>query len=951
MAPPLQRVGQYIWKIPQTYRSGMRVPVIIYASDKLIQKMQQDRTLEQAVNVSMLPGVQKHITVLPDAHEGYGFPIGGVAAMDVETGVISPGGIGYDINCLPGGASILTELGYTKPIEAFKGYEKVVCISRSTASEAEIAMIFKRRDRRLLRIRTESGFTLTATPDHPILTREGMLEAAKLKIGDLVALHPFKGIPYEEPPDFTILEGDKLPRPIYNELKRRGLIPLTSRNPKLPYLIRLLGYFTGHGSFNGKSTVFYGSIEGLEDIRRDLKKIGFTPSKIHTRKRRTIIGGKETEGVENSVRVNSKSFTELLKALGAPVGRKKEAEYSVPTWLFKLPKWMKRLYLAGLFGAELDKPQTINGYNFEIPQLTLTKKLELEANGREFLNQIRLILEEIGVKTTGINTIIEGDSIRLRLLISENPENLKILWGSIGYDYNPARKRLALAAVVWIGLKQKIIERREEAQKIAIALRNEGVAAQEIIGTLSPEHVNERFIERSIYEGRATGPRTPSSLQRFEDWVKEHLSGDIVWDKVEEITEIETDEEVYDFTINHESHNFVADGFIVSNCGVRLMVTNLDFGDVKPRIRELVDTIFANVPAGLGSRRKDFNVTHSDLDRIVVEGARYIIEKYGLGWDEDYKHMEESGAIQGADPSVVSSTAKSRGQAQIGTLGSGNHFLEVQRVDKIFDERAAKAMGITHEGQVTVLIHCGSRGYGHQICSDYLRVMERGAVKYGIKLPDRELACVPIKSPEAQQYLKAFKCAVNFAFANRQAISHWVRQSFQKVFKQDPEDLGMKIVYDVCHNIAKFEEHKINGETKEVLVHRKGATRSFPAGHPLIPSDYQPIGQPVLIPGSMGTASWVLLGNPKAMELSFGSTAHGAGREMSRAGAKRRYSGEQVIRDLESRGIYVRGDSMATIVEEVDAAYKSVDEVVEVSHQVGIGTKVARLVPIGVVKG
>ncbi len=387
------------------------------------------------------------------------------------------------------------------------------------------------------------------------------------------------------------------------------------------------------------------------------------------------------------------------------------------------------------------------------------------------------------------------------------------------------------------------------------------------------------------------------------------------------------------------------------NCGVRLMVTNLDYSDVRPRVRELVDVIFKNVPAGLGSRRRDFHVTHSDLDRIVVEGAAYIVEKYGLGWSEDYDRMEESGAISGADPSKVSPTAKSRGESQIGTLGSGNHFLEVQRVDRIFDERAAKAMGITHEGQVTVLIHCGSRGYGHQICSDYLRVMERGAVKYGIRLPDRELACVPIKSPEADQYLKAFRCAVNFAFANRQAISHWVRQSFQEVFKKKPEDLGMEIVYDVCHNIAKFEKHKIDGGTAEVLVHRKGATRSFPMGHELIPSIYRNVGQPVLIPGSMGTASWVLLGNVKAMELTFGSTAHGAGREMSRSGAKRRYRGDQVIRELESRGVYVKGDSMETVVEEVDAAYKSVDEVVEVSHQVGIGTKVARLVPIGVVKG
>lgn len=387
------------------------------------------------------------------------------------------------------------------------------------------------------------------------------------------------------------------------------------------------------------------------------------------------------------------------------------------------------------------------------------------------------------------------------------------------------------------------------------------------------------------------------------------------------------------------------------NCGVRLMVTNLDEKDVRPRIQELINAIFRNVPSGLGSRRKDFQVTRNELDRIAVEGARYVIERFGLGWPEDLKHIEEEGCLEGADPSYVSAAAKERGLPQIGTLGSGNHFLEVQVVDKIFDERAAKKMGITHEGQVTVLVHTGSRGYGHQICSDYLRVMERAAHKYGIRLPDRELACAPAKSKEAESYLKAFACAVNFAFANRQAISHWVRQSFAEVFKQPAETLGLELVYDVAHNIVKLEEHVVDGIKRKVWVHRKGATRSFPAGHPLVPEDYRDIGQPVLLPGSMGTASWVLLGNPRAMEMTFGSTAHGAGRTASRAEAKRRLTATQVIQDLNRRGIYIRSDSMETVVEEADQAYKNVDIVAEVSHKAGIGTKVARLIPIGVVKG
>ncbi len=386
------------------------------------------------------------------------------------------------------------------------------------------------------------------------------------------------------------------------------------------------------------------------------------------------------------------------------------------------------------------------------------------------------------------------------------------------------------------------------------------------------------------------------------------------------------------------------------NCGVRLLATTLIEKDIRPKLAPLAETIFRNVPSGLGSRRKDLTISNSDLDHIAVEGVNWLIKR-GFGWSEDADHCEEQGCMTNADPNKVSSTAKSRGLTQIGTLGSGNHFLEIQKVDKIFNSKTAKVFGITQEGQVTVMIHCGSRGYGHQVCSDYLRVMEHAVQKYKITLPDRELACAPGQSNEARDYFQAMACAVNFAFSNRQAIMHWVRQSFQQVFHESPEKFGLKLVYDVTHNIAKIENHKIDGGEKKVWVHRKGATRAFPPGHPDIPTDYCSEGQPVLIPGSMGTSSWVLAGSQKAMELTFGSTAHGAGRMMSRSAAKRQYWGADIKAGLEKRGIIVRAASASVLAEEADPAYKNVDIVAEVSDKVGIATKVARLVPLAVVKG
>jgi tRNA-splicing ligase RtcB len=384
------------------------------------------------------------------------------------------------------------------------------------------------------------------------------------------------------------------------------------------------------------------------------------------------------------------------------------------------------------------------------------------------------------------------------------------------------------------------------------------------------------------------------------------------------------------------------------NCGVRLIRTNLTVDQVRPKIRELIDELFVAVPSGVGSEGR-LRVNDRELDEILVAGAKWAVEN-GYGYEKDLEHCEENGALEGAKPEVVSRKARERGRPQLGTLGSGNHFLEVQYVEKIYDEKAAKVMGL-EEGQVTVMVHCGSRGLGHQVCSDFLVVLDRAVRKYGIKLPDRQLACAPIKSKEGEDYFGGMAASANYAWCNRQIITHWVRETFQKVFRMSEEDLGMELVYDVAHNIAKFETHRVDGKKIRVCVHRKGATRAFGPGHPDIPKDYQDIGQPVLIPGSMGTPSYVLVGTEKAMEETFGSTCHGSGRVMSRAAAKRRLRGNVVKEKLMRQGIYVRATHGALLAEEAPEAYKMSDDVVEVVHRAGISKIVAKLRPLGVAKG
>jgi tRNA-splicing ligase RtcB (3'-phosphate/5'-hydroxy nucleic acid ligase) len=379
------------------------------------------------------------------------------------------------------------------------------------------------------------------------------------------------------------------------------------------------------------------------------------------------------------------------------------------------------------------------------------------------------------------------------------------------------------------------------------------------------------------------------------------------------------------------------------------MRSGLSRTEIQGKLRELVEALFINIPSGVGSHRKDLKLSREEERRVLTKGARWAVEK-GFGSAEDLEHIEEQGCIRGGDPDRVSDKAMERGRAQLGTVGSGNHFVEVGYVAEVFDETVARALGLWKD-QATVIIHTGSRGLGHQVCDDYIRVMLDAARKYQIELPDPQLCCAPVSSPEGERYLEAMACAANFAFTNRQMITHWVRETFEQVFQKGPKDLRLDLIYDVCHNIAKIETHTVNGKKKKLCIHRKGATRAFPPNHPDIPSDYQSIGQPVLIPGDMGRYSYVLVGTERAMEETFGSTCHGAGRVMSRHQAIKAARGRAITRELEDKGIIVKGASRGTIVEEIPEAYKDVNDVVNVVHHAGISRKAVKLIPMGVIKG
>jgi tRNA-splicing ligase RtcB len=413
----------------------------------------------------------------------------------------------------------------------------------------------------------------------------------------------------------------------------------------------------------------------------------------------------------------------------------------------------------------------------------------------------------------------------------------------------------------------------------------------------------------------------------------------------------------YGFPIGGVAATDVAKGGVISpggvgfdiNCGVRLLRSDLSEAEVRPRLRLLMDTLFRRVPTGVGGGGR-IKLSPHDLDEVLLRGANWAVDQ-GYGDPDDLEVTEENGCIASGNPGAVGERPRKRGAPQLGTVGSGNHFLEVQAVDQILDPDAALAMGIRYTGQVTVLIHCGSRGLGHQVCTDYLKVIEGASGDYGISLPDRQLASVPVDSPEGQDYLAAMGASANFAWANRQCLAHWTRLAFEEVFDRRWSDMGMWQIYDVSHNIAKIEEHIVQGEAATLCVHRKGATRAFPPGHPDTPERYRGIGQPVLVPGDMGRYSFLAVAGPRAMDRSFGSTCHGAGRVQSRSRARKLMKGRDTRQELEEQGIIAIGHNWASLAEEAPLAYKDVADVIRVADGAGLARPVARMRPLGVIKG
>jgi len=978
----VRKIDDYHWEIPTSHKPGMNVPGLIFADEAMLRQIAEDQALEQVANVATLPGIRGHSLAMPDIHWGYGFPVGGVAAFDADEGIISPGGVGYDINCLEGSSRVLHEFGYHRPIDQVMPQASVLCADGNREMKGVPVVLSMKQDHpnaRVFKIKTETGREIIATADHPLLTPKGMVPVDRLFISEFVAIYPFEGIPYEEPSDELLLGEDDIARlypgsenglrQVIRFLKERSLLPLRMNSPCLPYLVRLMGFVQGDGSLHlSKRAVpvtFYADPPDLTSIRRDLGVLGFSPSRILSRHRKHTIYTHyrivRFARTEFAVHASAGALAFLLHGLGVPAGNKTTQDFTLPMWLNRAPLWMKRLYLAGLFGAELSAPSTITGhpYNFNKPMVSMSKRPSYVESGRVYLRQIQAWLAEFGIECTLIRERRErinreGEiSIRLRLAVSSTPENLIRLWSRIGYEYNRRKQHLGCVAVQYLKLKSQATQERQLGSELARAAHAEGASIQEIHAFIGSPYVTRSFLEHAVWGPVRNPSRIGTSFLTFREFSETRTAGlgqtGRVWEMVIGKRVVDHNGPVFDLTVADKSHNFVANSFIVSNCGVRLIRTNLDEAQTREKLEALVDALFAAVPSGVGSTGP-LKVSMSEIDRVLTDGARWAVKR-GYGWQDDLGVIEAGGALDQADPSAVSENAKKRGRGQLGTLGSGNHFLEVQAVDEIYDARAAATMGIDAPGQVVVFIHCGSRGLGHQVCTDYLKVAQRSATEHGISLVDRQLACMPFRSEEGQEYFRAMSAAANFAWANRQLITHGVREAFSQVFRQAPEALGMSLVYDVAHNIAKLEEYEVDRALRQLVVHRKGATRAFPAGHPDVPEKYRAIGQPVLVPGDMGRYSFVAVGTDAAMKESFGSTCHGAGRVMGRKAATRALAGTDVAAELRKKGIIVRAQDRSLLAEEAPQAYKDVADVIDVCHHAGLSKRVARTRPIGVVKG
>ena len=942
----IRQLGPYLYEIPQNFRADMRVPARIYADETILQASLKDRSLIQLVNTATLPGIVGYALSMPDIHQGYGFPIGGVVATREEDGVISPGGVGYDINCLAGDTPVLHEHGYVRSIgEMAEDWEqaRLTCFRLEEGKEDEARPVFwfgRAPHAPVLRVQTASGESILATTDHPFWTPDGMVEAGRLRPGQQVALFPFHGVPYEPPARKAIVkekafrtflatlgqgEGGQAATQIVQFLKGWGLLPLRYDSSKMPYLIKLMGYVFGNGevsfSRDGRGVVvFFGEEDVLEGIREDVKALGLRPGRMTTSR----------QGVTR-LQVASSALAALLAYLGVPLGERASQGDALPSWLEEAPLWHRRLFLAGLFAAGLTGPQPVgDGTRLAAPVLSVLRRADMVEKGLRFLQGVTRWLQAFDVHIEAIQTRRQASQdgfVPIQLVLSPEPENLIRLWDQIGYAYDAQRRFLAAVAVHYLKTQRAMLA----APQPSAALHQGGDAIPHGGGARSP-----------------VGQMLPTFSQFRQEVTAGLGTGGMVWDVIVALEEVAYEGLVYDLTMDHPDHNFVANGFVVSNCGVRLLASEMEEGEVRPYLDDLATLLYQHVPSGVGVGGF-LKLKKKEINEVLEEGARWALKR-GYATHDDLIHTEEGGRLEGARADKVSDRAKDRGRGQIGTLGAGNHFAEIDVVDEIFDEEAAWAFGLFPD-QVVVQIHCGSRGLGHQVCTDYVHRFQGAIHRYGITLPDRQLVCAPIQSPEGQDYLAAMAAAANFAWANRQLLTHQAREAFMKALAGKVKGWDLRVVYDIAHNMAKMETHVVDGQKVQVCVHRKGATRAFGPGNPVLPPDYMDVGQPVLVPGSMGTASYVLAGTEGAMRQTFGSSCHGAGRQMSRKAAKRQVHGSELQAALESQGIAVRAGSLRGLAEEAPVAYKDVSRVVEIVHNAGIARKVARLRPIAVVKG
>lgn len=984
----VKKIDEVRWELSKKSKEKMIVPGMIYATERILKELDTN-VFDQLSNVATLPGIQKYAFCMPDAHSGYGFPIGGVAAFDPkEGGVISPGGIGFDIGCIHPKTRVNLEHGTwlrAEELDKWKGRLNLPLFDHKTANQkyAELLVLLKsNKNEHVYKIKTKSGRTLSVTGEHPILTKEGYIKAECIKESDKVLIQGFRGVEYESPNSEKIIDQkdiekilDKLNKTnkgssrtqIINFLKKRNLIELRYDSQKLPILLKLMGFILGDGVITfvkeKKGFIhFHGKSEDLEEIKIDLEKIGMQTSKVHKRTRhhniKTNYGVSEFDFEEYRIVIHSTAFAVLFVALGLPFGRKTEKKYRVPKWIINSPRWHKRLFIASFFGAELATPKTYDGHNFYDLRLNMNKSIDLKENAIDFLNDIRLLLYDLGVNSREpVN--VEGNNYKgkisntvgLRFLIPGKVENLIKFFEEVSYEYNKEKKKIASLAANYLRLKQEHIQKRLNIRKKAKKLYDSGLSPSEIVEELKTDFAGEHFIRHLIYDRQMLLPRVTMKFESFAKYQEKACGNDgFAWDEIKDIEKIDYFGSVYDLTINDENQNFLANNLVVHNCGMRLIRTNLTVEDVEPKLKDLVDLLYKMVPAGVG--RKGFvSLTKEDFDDVIRKGAEWCVEN-NYGWKEDLDNIEENGRIKNAEPSKVSDKAKSRGIHQLGTLGSGNHYLEIQTVKKenVFRKETAEKFGINKENQIMIMVHCGSRGFGHQIGTDYLQKFLDAMPKYGIKILDRELACAPLNSPDGQDYFKAMACGANLAMANRQVITHQIREAFRKVFDKEPREMDMGVIYDVSHNIAKIEKWFVDKKEKELIVHRKGSTRCFGPSRKEMTGLFKQTGQPVIVGGSMETGSYLLVGADQS-EKTWGSTMHGSGRTMSRTKAKQIVNGEKLQRDMIKKGIYVKAVSMSGLAEEAGIAYKNINEVVDTMEIAGVSKKVAALKPIGNIKG